>query len=345
MALPQPKVVNLSRPRGESKLMSVGETRALIEAGKLLWLAGDEALMSQLPKGRWIGGSIPYFMGEAGGATTRNHLYVSELPPSIATKVQVKFYGLDTLQNIAKEAPDNGFTLVMIPALTAVHMSYAENAPEHEDMFLKPIAGWVTGIHLDDLGKVKPVVFSGVHAERSNDKVLAMHVTLKPEMSAKIGIVNTFRQGGGDTFEFPETGFSAANCLINGKERNFAEYLLTNRVDTRLPLVADYSGAMINISFQQVDEASKQVSFYAPVFRHVKYRLAAPVQDYVGAFMSAVPSLAGETAFACNCVLNYLYAELEGKRTGNITGPMTFGEIAYQLLNQTMVYLTIEQVR
>jgi hypothetical protein len=25
-----------------------------------------------------------------------------------------------------------------------------------------------------------------------------------------------------------------------------------------------------------------------------------------------------------------------------MTGPMTFGEIAYQLLNQTLVYLTVE---
>jgi hypothetical protein len=40
--------------------------------------------------------------------------------------------------------------------------------------------------------------------------------------------------------------------------------------------------------------------------------------------------------------LNYLYANLEGKKTGHIVGPMTFGEIAYMLLNQTLVYLTFE---
>ena len=28
-------------------------------------------------------------------------------------------------------------------------------------------------------------------------------------------------------------------------------------------------------------------------------------------------------------------------RTGEMVGPITFGEVAYQLLNQTMVYLTI----
>jgi hypothetical protein len=32
---------------------------------------------------------------------------------------------------------------------------------------------------------------------------------------------------------------------------------------------------------------------------------------------------------------------LEGKKVGAITGPTTFGEVAYQLLNQTMVYLKI----
>ena len=46
-------------------------------------------------------------------------------------------------------------------------------------------------------------------------------------------------------------------------------------------------------------------------------------------------------SFSCNCVLNYLYAGLEGKKTGEFNGPATFGEIAYQLLNQTLVYLTI----
>lgn len=45
--------------------------------------------------------------------------------------------------------------------------------------------------------------------------------------------------------------------------------------------------------------------------------------------------------FACNCILNYLYSELEGKKVPTMLGPMTFGEIAYQLLNQTLVYLTI----
>jgi hypothetical protein len=51
-----------------------------------------------------------------------------------------------------------------------------------------------------------------------------------------------------------------------------------------------------------------------------------------------------EIVFLCNCILNYLYSELEGKKTGEMSSPMTFGEVAYQLLNQTMVYLTISDL-
>jgi hypothetical protein len=39
-----------------------------------------------------------------------------------------------------------------------------------------------------------------------------------------------------------------------------------------------------------------------------------------------------------------LYGHLEGKRTGSITGPITFGEIAHQLLNQTMVRLYLRDI-
>jgi len=42
-------------------------------------------------------------------------------------------------------------------------------------------------------------------------------------------------------------------------------------------------------------------------------------------------------------VLNYVYGELENKRTGNLTGPMTFGEIAFQVLNQTLVHVTVSR--
>ena len=82
--------------------------------------------------------------------------------------------------------------------------------------------------------------------------------------------------------------------------------------------------------------------FFAPR-HHGALRHAAPVADYVSAFLSRLPTeLGGSLAFSCNCVLNYLHSGLEGRKTGDVVGPITFGEIAYQLLNQTLVYLEIK---
>ena len=164
------------------------------------------------------------------------------------------------------------------------------------------------------------------------------------DVHANINIVNIFKQGSGDAITFSEDGFSSTDAYVNGVRRNLAEYLLEKKIDTKLPLVADYSGAMINTSFQSVDGTTKKVAFYAPVFRGVEYKIAAPTPDYVTAFESRLPRFAADTiAFSCNCILNYLYANLEGKRTGKVTGPITFGEIAYQLLNQTLAYVTIQK--
>jgi hypothetical protein len=84
------------------------------------------------------------------------------------------------------------------------------------------------------------------------------------------------------------------------------------------------------------------VSFYAPVFAGVNYRFADAVEDYSERFLQAMPSDGGPILFGCNCILNYLYSQLQGRQTARLTGPITFGEVAYQLLNQTAVYLTLE---
>jgi Family of unknown function (DUF6976) len=328
----------------QPQLYSVEATSAAIEAGKVLWLAGDEALLEKLPKGRWIGATIPYFMAQDGGKTSRDEIFVQELKREVAEKIQIKFYNTGTIHNITKEAPDNGFSILLLPALTDIHLQYAQNAPDYEDMYIKPVAGWVAGIHLDDLDTAKPKVFNGGTGEKSAEKAVVMHVTLAPDKVANIGIVNIQEQGDGDTLEFQKTGFAAEKVLVNGVEQNFADYIVSHGIDIKQPLVADYSGAKINVSFRDVDKDSNIVSFYAPVFHGVEYKLAKPVDEYINSFISALPKLDNAVSFSCNCILNYLYSELEGKKTPPMYGPMTFGEIAYQLLNQTLVYLVIEDI-
>ena len=102
---------------------------------------------------------------------------------------------------------------------------------------------------------------------------------------------------------------------------------------------------MVNVGIQEVKDNT--VNLYAPVFADVEYHFAKPVADYIQAFDKAIKESGSDNdniAYSCNCILNFLYSDLEGKKTGNITGPMTFGEIAYQLLNQTLVYMALEKV-
>jgi hypothetical protein len=189
-------------------------------------------------------------------------------------------------------------------------------------------------------------VFNGYTQTVLEDAAIVMHVSLPLTQRAEIDFVNIFEQGMGDTIIFAQDGFSAHDALINGIKTNFADYVTRQNLDLRLPLVADYFGAMVNVSFQSVDPVKREVRFYAPVFAGVAYKHAKPLKDYVQQFTAKIPlHLNKHPAFSCNCILNYLYSELEGKRTGKITGPATFGEVVYQLLNQTMAYLTITDLQ
>lgn len=324
-----------------SFLHEVAEVKAMIANGKQLLLAGEEALLKQLPAGNWIGGSIPYFMTEQGGLSTQYLIYATELPDFIAT-TSIKVYNAATLANVYQDMPPNGFSVIIIPAFSATHLDFALHAPEYPGFASRPLIGWISGVHLHDMGQVAPKVFNGQTKTMLEDGAVVIHVTLPPDKVAEVGILNIFEQSDGDTITFPQNGFNAREAYINGVPLNFAEYLVKNRLDTDLPLVADYFGAMVNVSFEHLDLMNQEVRFYAPVFTGVPYKHAKPIDNYVEQFTSRVPlHLDQLPTFSCNCILNYVYSELEGKRTGDITGPITFGEVAYQLLNQTMVYLTI----
>lgn len=325
-------------------LQSIEDVNALIESGKTLFLAGDEQALKQLKPGNWIGGTIPYFMAETGGEVNRDKIFVTEVPEYV-TSSKISAYDAEQLKNVYNDTYANGFSLILIPAMSDVHFSFALNAPEYPSFGKSPLVGWITGVHLDDLGKVTPKVFNGVSGSVSEKEAYVLHCELPANRYASLDIVNLFDQGEGDTLVFKKSGWDADTVVVNGKEMSFVEYVEQKGLDTRLPLVADYSGAKINVSFQSVDKENGKVVFYAPVFEGMEYRQAANVGNYVKEFTAHLPRENTENiAFSCNCILNFLYSELEGKQTGHVKGPITFGEVAYQLLNQTLAYLSINEI-
>ncbi len=322
-------------------MRSVEDVSRSIERGDALLLAGDAGLLAQLPTGNWIGGSIPYLVTDGGGAVARDMLHVTELPDFV-TGVSIKVYDSTTIREVYSDVASRDFGVIIIPASCPTHLEFALHAPGYREFAVRPLVGWISGVHLDELGRSRPSVFCGTTGELVEDGAVVMHATLPATRVADVRVVNIFEQGDGEKISFPADGFDVRSAWVDGVETNFAEYIRREGLDTRVPLVADFYGVMVNVSFQAVDLDNRAVRFYSPVFAGLTYRHAKPVENYSRHLLAHLPQDSPqEMVFSCNCVLNYFYAEPEGRWTQGITGPLTFGEVAYQLLNQTMVYLTI----
>lgn len=320
----------------------------LIQSGAWLAVAGDESVLVTLPPGNWIGGSIPYFMSAEGGCTSREQVFVTVIDELAGLTPYIRVHDRASLPSVCLEAPDNGFSLIVLPAFSEVHHDYARHAPGYDDMFMKPVVGWVAGVHLADPVGRRPVVMDGRDGSRHEASAAVLHVPLPDVLGADVRILNLFEPDEGDVIRFDADGFDAREAWVNGQRVNLAAYLLQKGHDSRWPLVADYNGAHLNVSFRAVDSVAGAVQFYAPVFAQVDYRLARPSEalmnrGYDKALEQACEGWP-EAHFSCNCILNYLYGELAGRRTGDAIGPMTFGEVGYQLLNQTMVHLSVSPV-
>jgi hypothetical protein len=295
-----------------------------------------------LPKGQWVGGTIPYFIGETGGVMTREKLFANTLSSEVVS-FETRFYGESELPDIVADEPNHGFSFLIIPAFTKVHQAFAENVQTYASIFDRPLVGWVAGVALDEIGKKTPKVVDGRTGQWAEDRAVCLHATLVDYVAAEVGIINPFTQGNGDSITVDRAGFSVTHANVNGKRTNLADYFQSQGIDGRLPLVAYYSGAMVNVSIKSVDPAERSVKFYAPLFPNTEYRLALPVDNYEAAFAKEFNRICADATLSMNCILNFVYGELEGKRTGDFMGPITFGEIAYGLLNQTLVYMILRK--
>ncbi len=321
------------------KLHDISEVVQMIKAGRSLALSGDERALSQLPPGNWIGGTIPYFMNSERGEFSQSQIFVNEIS-SLAKSCKVVTYTAETIAAVVEDRFQDGYTLLILPAFQPIHATYAVNAPSYPNIYDAPIVGWVTGFDLESSDS--PKTYDGRTKTAYTDRGVAFHVELPESKMGQIEIVNIHEEDSETPkLEFPSEGFRATEVIIDGQNQNLARYLQSEGVDGKAPLITDFAGAKINVCIKEINTDEGYVDFYAPVFSGRQYTLAKPIPDYQKAFVESVPALEQPEEFSCNCILNYLYGELESKKIG-MTGPATFGEIAYILLNQTLVYMTIE---
>ena len=238
-----------------------------------------------------------------GGKCSKDKVFVNNLENIVSFKI--KTYTESDIKNITSDTFENGFSVLIIPATSKVHIEYAQNAPNYKNIFLYPIIGWIAGVHLKDIGNISPKVINGETLEMMDQKGVAIHIELPQDKVASIGIINLFEQGNTDIISFESEGFEVTDCIINGKVKNFYDYIINSNIDIKLPLVSDYNGINVNVSIQSLNEKTKSVSLYAPVFKKIEYRMARNnINNYVEKFMNQIKSANIKPVFSYNCILN-----------------------------------------
>lgn len=328
-------------PFSQHQIMTVEATSERIKSGRVLVIAGDPSLLATLPKGNWIGGTTAYFMDDTGGQENQTSLFVTDFTDVLIGFQIVAYDETEILSTMLTDRYENGFSFVLLPCFSSILQTYALESRNAAALFDRPIVGWITGGQLDELDEHPPTTWLGTTGAVYPNHGVVLHGQLADSHYAQIDIINIFQQDTGDVFSFEEDAFSFKECLINGERKNLAVYYKEQQIDTHLPLVGDYAGAAINSSLLAIHEEIQQVDLYAPLLRGVEYRVARPMNDWYATFIKALPEETTGLAFSCNCILNYVYMDMQDKCSGQFVGPFTFGEIAYILVNQTIVVLSI----
>jgi hypothetical protein len=331
----------------ENKLLDLRTTIELIQGGRVLVISGEEKLMDKLPIGNWIGGTTPffYFKNERGKAD-KSKLFVADFTESINDfKILTLDEGL--LASVNSIGFENGFSFLILPSGQKIHHSFAVNGKDYATIKNNPLIGFVAGIDLDEYRNGKTVrLFNGDTKQSFNNNAVVMCCSLLPPKLARVSSINIFEP----TYEFYLEVFEdtarVKECLINGELTNFYQFLKDNKIDVSHPLIFDQGGVYVNVSFQFLFKETKEVFLFAPLLKGKKYYFSKKLSDYQGTFKSKLlDRVEQETSiiYNCNSILNYVHCKLNKSSIG-FSGPVTFGEIANQLLNQTLTYLAIDEL-
>ncbi|PIL18113.1 hypothetical protein P775_21320 [Puniceibacterium antarcticum] len=140
--------------------------------------------LRKLPKGRWIGGTSVYLVTEKGGCVDRENLFVTEREGITDSRIEHRLP--EALPELGKDRFDNGMSMILIPAFSKAHAQFAIDGACHTGLFDPPRMGLVTGMQLDDLGKVTPKVFDGCNGSVHEEGAMLMHVSLPADRTAAL---------------------------------------------------------------------------------------------------------------------------------------------------------------
>jgi len=329
----------------ENKLYSKQEVIDFINQGRVLLLSGSEKALSDLPAGKWISGTTPYFMDTV-GKINEDMIFVDDFT-LIAKNAKVATYDKNSIKDIAVHGFQNGFIVVTMPIETDVYYEFSNYSLEYESIFNNPVVGYVSCMKLEDYGKVKSKTGSGINGKLSEELASVLYVELPDHLAARAEIINL------DTIDestpeivFPKNGFVQSDCTIDGKSGNISEYF-ENVVKPKLggytQLITSQNGALINRDPKVVNVKTGETSFYSPIYAGDVYHLVKNGLNYRQLFNEKLKAKHADIAACISCVSYFFGGNFMGSNIVK-NGVYAFGEIAYQILNKTIVTLEIDNV-
>ncbi|MCQ2251815.1 MAG: hypothetical protein MJZ61_00040 [Bacteroidales bacterium] len=329
----------------ENKLYTKSEVIDFINAGRVMLLSGSEKALEGLPKGNWIAGTTPYFMDTV-GKVSEDKIFVDDFT-LIAKDSKLEIFDKNNIKDIAKKGFANGFIVTTMPIDSEVLAEFANHSLEYDDIYNNPLVGFVSCCLFDDFGKVKTYSGTGIDGKLYNDKAVALYVELPEYLAARCEIMNF------DTIDentskvvFPKTSFVQSDCLIDGKPGNISDYF-ENVVKAKLgrytQMITSQNGALINRDPRVVNTETGETSFFSPVYAGDEYYLVKNGSDYFKMFNDTLKAKKSDVVSCLSCISYYFGGNFEGRSICK-NGVYAFGEIAYQLLNKTIVTLEIDNI-
>jgi len=323
----------------KSILYSLSDAQNLISNGFKGIVAADEKLLKQLPNGDWIGGTMPYFMSEEGGTVTKEKVLMSQLDPQIEIN-HINTYAEEELDKIFDEYPEWGVSFIIIPGLSNCAERYPTVVENNPKAFISPIMGWASGVLWEEVTEMTAKIIDGREGSLYNERVIVMHCDLPESITPQVGTINIIEPTG-PKIRFPEYSRELSDAIIDGKKGNIYDYIKSRDSSIAQAFVTNIRGEVINMSIKSINDDTKTISVWNPANPDYEYQHSDPIDNYEERFEQELKKLGGGISYNCNCLYNFLFGNLNGKKIGDITGIITFGEIAYLSLNQTFVYLTL----
>jgi hypothetical protein len=331
----------------ENKLLDIRTTIELIQGGRVLVVSGEDRLMEKLPRGNWIGGTTPYFyLKNERGRADKSKLFVTDFTESI-NDFKILTLEEESLAMINTIGFENGFSFLILPAGQKIHHAFAIKSKDYDTLKNNSLIGFVAGADLEEYKKGKVAkLFNGETKQSFSNSAVVMYCSLISPKVARVGSVNIFEPSHEFFIEVFEDTAKVKDCLINGELSNLYQFLKDNKIDVSHPLIFDQGHSNVNISFQFLIKESKEVFFFAPLMKGKKYYFSKRLDHYQSAIKTKLFDVVEhENAIIYNCssILNYVHGKLNKNGIG-FSGPVTFGEIANHLLNQTFTYLAIDEL-